>query len=71
MVDVMSEQAIITKWDDKDSVMWGNEPVNVGHSLHQSPLFSMETLARLIESYPREHYSLVKTGARGSSRVWR
>ena len=31
----------------------------------------MDDLARLIESYPREHYSLVKTGARGSSRVWR
>jgi hypothetical protein len=31
----------------------------------------MDELARLIENYPREHYSLVKTGARGSSRVWR
>jgi hypothetical protein len=25
----------------------------------------------LIERYPREHYSLVQTGARGSNRVWR
>ena len=72
MVDVMSEQAIITKWDDKDSVMWGNEPVNVGHSLHQSPLFSMETLARLIESYPREHYNIFHMGSQANeSWYWR
>ncbi len=31
----------------------------------------MDDLARLIERYPREHYSLVQTGARGSSRLWR
>ena len=29
------------------------------------------TIEKLIENYPREHYSLVKTGASGSSRVWR
>jgi len=39
--------------------------------MHKLPAFSMDDLAQLIESYPREHYSLVKTGARGSSRVWR
>ena len=40
-------------------------------TVHKSPLFSADTLAELIERYPREHYSLVQTGARGSSRVWR
>ena len=39
--------------------------------MHKSPLFSADQLARLIENYPREHYSLVQTGARGSGRVWR
>ena len=39
--------------------------------MHKSPAFSMDDLAKLIENYPREHYSLVQTGAHGSSRVWR
>ncbi len=39
--------------------------------MHNSPLFSRELLAKLIENYPREHYSLVKTGARGSQKLWR
>ena len=34
-------------------------------------LFSMDDLARLIQNYPREHYSLVQTGTRGCKRVWR
>ena len=32
--------------------------------MHKSPLFSMDQLAELIEQYPREHYSLMQTGAR-------
>jgi hypothetical protein len=31
-----------------------------------SPLFSTDKLAELIERYPREHYSLVQTGAKES-----
>ena len=51
--------------------MWNHQPIRLEHSMHNSPAFSMDAIARLIESYPREHYSLVKTGAKGSSRVWR
>ena len=39
--------------------------------MHKSPAFSMDDLAKLIEGYPREHYSLVQTGARGSKKLWR
>jgi hypothetical protein len=39
--------------------------------MHKSPIFSMDDLAKLIEGYPREHYSLVQTGARGSKKLWR
>ncbi len=39
--------------------------------MHKSPAFSMDDLARLIENYPREHYSLVKTGAKGAGKLWR
>jgi hypothetical protein len=62
---------VFTNWDDTHSLLWGHQPIELAHELHRSPLFSMETLAELIQRYPRQHYSLVQTGARGSGRVWR
>ena len=62
---------IFSKWDETHSELWSHQPIRLEHEMHKSPAFSMDELAQLIESYPREHYSLVKTGARGSSRVWR
>jgi hypothetical protein len=62
---------IFSKWDDTHSELWSHQPIRLEHEMHNSPAFSMDELARLIENYPREHYSLVKTGAKGSSRVWR
>lgn len=62
---------IFTKWDDTHSELWSHQPIRLAHAMHEQPAFSMEELAKLIETYPREHYSLVKTGAKGSSRVWR
>jgi hypothetical protein len=67
----MTTSKVFSSWDDTHSLLWGNQPIQLAHELHKSPLFSMETLAELIQHYPREHYSLVQTGARGSSRVWR
>ena len=68
----MSERAIFTKFDEKDSIMWGNEPICIGHSLHQSPLFTMDALAELIESYPREHYNIFHMGSQANERwFWR
>ena len=62
---------IFSKWDETHSELWSHQPIRLEHEMHKSPAFSMDELAQLIESYPREHYSLVKTGAKGSSRVWR
>jgi Cupin-like domain len=62
---------IFGKWDETHSKLWSHQPIRLEHEMHRSPAFSMDELARLIENYPREHYSLVKTGALGSSRVWR
>jgi hypothetical protein len=62
---------VFTSWDDANSALWGHQPIKLAHRLDRSPLFSPEALAKLIERYPREHYSLVQTGARGASRVWR
>jgi len=50
----------------------GNEPVTIGHSLHQSPLFTSDALAELIESYPREYYGIFSMGAQNGDRwYWR
>jgi hypothetical protein len=62
---------IFSTWDETHSELWSHQPIRLEHEMHKSPAFSMDELAQLIESYPREHYSLVKTGAKGSSRVWR
>jgi hypothetical protein len=62
---------VFTSWDETNSALWGNQPIKLAHRLDRSPLFSPEALAKLIERYPREQYSLVQTGARGASRVWR
>ena len=67
----MTTGQIFTKWDETHSELWSHQPIRLEHEMHKSPAFSMDDLAKLIESYPREHYSLVQTGAKGSSRVWR
>ena len=67
----MAANKALTNWDDTHSQLWGHQPIQLAHEMHKTPLFSREQLARLIENYPREHYSLVKTGARGADRVWR
>ena len=67
----MTTSKIFSKWDETHSELWSHQPIRLEHEMHKSPAFSMDDLARLIEGYPREHYSLVQTGARGSSRLWR
>src|ERR1700753_1005844 len=68
---LMTANKVFTNWDETHSALWGHQPIELGHDLHNTPLFSMETLGKLIEQYPREHYSLVQTGARGGDRVLR
>ncbi|MBR0755529.1 hypothetical protein JQ604_25395 [Bradyrhizobium jicamae] len=67
----MTTSKIFANWDATHSELWSHQPIRLEHTMHRQPAFSMDDLARLIESYPREHYSLVKTGLKGSSRVWR
>lgn len=68
----MTTEPFFTNWQPDTSAKWGAEPMRLEHRLHQHPLFSFETLERLIEVYPREHYSLVHMGAQGSARrTWR
>jgi hypothetical protein len=67
----MTTNKVFTNWDDTHSALWGHHPIQLETEMHKTPLFSRDQLARLIENYPREHYSLVKTGARCADRVWR
>lgn len=62
---------VFPNWSEKDSAVWGHQPVKLAHSLHRSPLFTFEALAELIDRYPREHYSLVHMGGHGDRRFWR
>lgn len=62
---------IFSTWDDTHSELWGHQPIRLEHQMHNLPAFSTDELARLIETYPRELYNLIKTGAKGSDKVWR
>jgi hypothetical protein len=67
----MVQDRVFTAWDDTHSLLWGQQPIRLAHGLHNSPLFSTDRLAKLIENYPRENYGLVQTGAKDARRVWR
>lgn len=65
-------EPVFSNWSEQTRGDWGNKPLRQLHRLHHDPLFSFETLASLIDAYPREHYALVEVGAAGSDRrLWR
>ncbi len=66
----MAQGPILTDWTAEAAGRFGGEILRLEHSLDRNPLFAMDALAELIESYPREHYSLVETGRAGGPRVW-
>ena len=63
--------AIFHPLRERDLRLWGHQPLRLGHNLNQSPLFGRDALARLIETYPREHYALIAMGGGTESRAWR
>lgn len=63
----MSEP-VFTDLTAEKAAKWGSEPMQLAHSLHRHPLFSMETLATLIDGYPGPEYDLIATGEQGSKR---
>jgi hypothetical protein len=46
---------IVTDWQPHHAGLFGEHILQLGHRLHQSPLFSDAALARLIERTPPEH----------------
>ncbi len=68
----MTQASVFKSFEVKHSEAFGSVPLKLEHSLNQSPLFSMDMLAELIDRYPREHYNLVYMGEKGSHRkTWR
>jgi hypothetical protein len=67
----MTADKIFPDWNDTHSELWGHQPIRLEHEMHKSAAFSMQAIEKLIDNSPREHCNLVKTGAKGSSRVWR
>lgn len=67
----MNAQVVFPNWSEQHSALWGHHPLKLQHNLHESPLFSLEALADLIDHYPRDHYSLVHMGGQKSRRFWR
>jgi hypothetical protein len=67
----MTAGKVFTDWNDTHSELWGHQPIRLEHEMHKSAAFSMQAIEKLIDNSPREHCNLVKTGAKGSSRVWR
>ena len=61
---------ILTRFSGRDALLWGHQPLKLTHNLGQQVLFSRPALARLIETYPREHYSLIAMGAKQDSKLW-
>lgn len=50
---------------------WWQTPRVLTHRLHESALLTLDSLAALIDAYPKRHYSLVEVGAAGQRRLWR
>ncbi len=62
---------IFENWSPEHTALWGRHPIKLRHTLHSSPLFSMDGLAELIDRYPRQFYMLVHMGGTGGKRFWR
>ena len=67
----MTNDPIFTSFETKNARLWGQTPQRLMHRLDRSELFSNEALARLLDAYPREHYSLVQWGSHGQRGSWR
>lgn len=65
------DDPVFTDWQDRHADLWGRVPLRLSHRLHRHALFCRQALARLIESYPRDHYTLVQWGAQGEYGAWR
>lgn len=63
----------LTSLDPSSPDRWAERPLLFQHRLHELPQFRGEGLARLIETYPREHYAIVHMGEQRADgkKIWR
>lgn len=59
---------ILTDWKEHYPSLFGKQALHLGHSLHNSELFSDAALARLLENSPREHYHVKASADDGGNR---
>ena len=52
----MGGAGILTDFQPRYADLFGRHILNLGHRLHESPLFSDDALARLLEDAPRSSY---------------
>lgn len=65
-------QSIFSGWTAQMSADWGLKTVLAQHRLAEHPLFSLDCLASLIESYPADQHALVHVShASSTERIWR
>ena len=63
---------VFKDWQPEFAAGWNRRPMNLPHTLHTNPLFTLEALAALIENHPRSNYALVHTSRSGDGqRRWR
>lgn len=61
----------LTAWTEQATRSWGTAPIRLQHRLTETGLFTDDSLAVIIDSYPVESYSLISMGAFGRERRWR
>lgn len=66
----MTDAKVFSEWQPEHRKLWGTVAVVLRHRLADHPLFTEAALARLIETYPRQHYQLMQPArtANGVSR---
>jgi hypothetical protein len=52
----MRGETIFTDFQPRHADLFGRHIINLGHTLHESPLFTDDALARLLENAPRSTY---------------
>ena len=67
----MMTDRIVTGWKPHFAKLWSRETLVMEHRLHESPLFSEEAIASLIEQTPPEHYNLATMGEDPRNGKWR
>lgn len=64
-------EPVFTGWRDEHAALFGRHLLRVNHRLHESPLFSQESLAGLIERYDPDYYNLAHMGDASAPKQWR